>query len=592
MAEYSVSHLNDLHDQGVLSHLDYYFAKIVADIFDDASPLAMLSAGLASKALADGHVCFNLGVNADTEVLDDPGGRSVLRLPGLDAWVKTLENTEMVGKTSDRPAAEDFERREWIKKFPLILDRDNNLYLSKYYDFQYRLASDIASRVLAPADPVDGAFIREGMARFFKNQDPVKAAGQQSAVRNAMTRNFLVISGGPGTGKTHITNIISKLLEMWATSNNMPGPRILSMAPTGKAASRLENGATIHSVLQPKPGGIGFRHNRDNPLAADMVIIDEASMIDIALMTRLMEAIPPKARVILLGDRNQLSPVQAGAVFTDICNAKAMAGHRVFLDFNFRSQGQSGIENLANAVNNNDADAVSDILTGGMYEDVRFEETGNTSGPGFTSALTAHVAGGYRALAESLTPEQAMADMDAFRILCAHNRGEAGTLQINHLCEMILRRYGDSAIKRSFFRQIVMVRRNDYRQELFNGDTGVVWEEKGNRTVWFPDTGGNARRFRYLDIPAHEPGFAVTIHKSQGSEYGTVLIVIPDRISPVVTRQLLYTGITRARKKVVVLGSLDVIREAMETPLERRSNLAAALTRRLGQEGGNTQAPG
>jgi exodeoxyribonuclease V alpha subunit len=166
--------------------------------------------------------------------------------------------------------------------------------------------------------------------------------------------------------------------------------------------------------------------------------------------------------------------------------------------------------------------------------------------------------------------------MDDFRVLCAHNRGSEGTLQINHLCEKILRASIDDDIKGPIFKRIVMVTRNDYHKGLFNGDTGVVWED-GSNQVGFRDRDS----IRYPDLPDHGTAFAVTIHKSQGSEFDTVLILIPEKISPVVTRQLLYTGITRARKKAIIVGRLDVIQEAMDTPLERRSNVMAKLNRCL-----------
>ncbi len=583
MTDYSIFDLDNLHDLGLISHLDYYFAKTMADIYVESSPLTLLTAALTSKTLAEGHVCLNLVRAANTVFIPAQEDKTAVCLPSLEQWLGDLEQAGMVGLESEYPDKGDTARLEWVRKSPLILDRDNNLYLAKYYDFQHRLVHNIRARVSAVPKSIDREFLSRGLGRFFGDQDKTQTAGQQEAIEKALSNNFLVISGGPGTGKTHITDIIRTLLEDWAKLQGLPEPRVLSMAPTGKAASRLKDGATIHSVLKPKPKGIGFRHNEDNPLTADVVIIDEASMIDIALMTRLMEAIPPETKVVLLGDKNQLSPVQAGAVFTDICDVDAMAGFRVFLEFNFRSRGKTGIENLARAVNQNDAKALTEILANKTYDDVLFEDTGNKSR--IPVLLTKHVAQGYKALANACTPEQALTHMDDFRVLCAHNRGDAGTLQINHLCEMILRSNEDNDIKGSLFRQIVMVNRNDYQRGLFNGDTGVVWEKNQAVRVSFEDAGQTVRQFRFADIPPHDTAFAVTIHKSQGSEYGTVLIFIPERISPVVTRQLLYTGITRARKKVIIMGSLKVIQEAMDMPLERRSNVIALLDQQLSGAG-------
>ncbi len=563
--------LEILHELGLISHLDYYFALNMIQIYEDASSLAALTCALVSRALSQGHICLNLKEMANTSLVPGDQGENPIVLPDLDSWCDHLNTQDMVGKEIQSE-----------RQHPLMLDQDNNLYLSKYYDFQNRLVNDIAHRLSIATSPMDAAFIKEGLDTFFTGQNPAHIAGQKEAVQKALTHNFLVISGGPGTGKTHITSIIRRLLEDWARQNQDPTPKILSVAPTGKAASRMEQGTTIHSLLKPKKKGVGFRHNRDNPLSADMVIIDEASMIDIALMTRLLEAIPVDAKVIMLGDKNQLSPVQAGAVFTDICGVSQMSAFQVFLDFNFRSKGQGGIENLAKAINQNDTKALTSILTQGTFSDVVFENTGNKSE--LFSILKRYVGEGYRGLAGSQTPEQALDQLDSFRVLCAHNKGDTGTLQINHLCENILRSKGEFDIKRSVFKQIVMVSRNDYQKGLFNGDTGIAYVQNNGIRACFRSPEGQINDFRYLDIPMHETAFAVTIHKSQGSEYDTVLILVPGQLSPVVTRQLLYTGVTRARKKAIIAGSFDLICQAMESTLNHRSNVTALLAKRLGMD--------
>jgi exodeoxyribonuclease V alpha subunit len=220
---------------------------------------------------------------------------------------------------------------------------------------------------------------------------------------------------------------------------------------------------------------------------------------------------------------------------------------------------------------------VADVLQGGAYPDVAFIDTGNNAfGMGI---IETHLLKGYRDVAESRTPEEALGRMDRFRVLCAHTRGPAGTLQVNHLCQKILRSEGPDGITTPFFRQIVMVTRNDYGRGLFNGDTGVVFETESRPRAWFRDKG---KGYPLSQIPAHEAAYAVTIHKAQGSEFDTVLILIPDRLSPVVTRQLLYTGITRARSKVIIAGRPDLIAQAVALSPERRSNLPAGLERILG----------
>ncbi len=567
--------LTTLHDLQLISHLDYYFAKTMAGAFHETSPLVLVSCALASQAVSDGHICINLRKKAGTR-LRIPKQETCIQLPHFEEWQKALACAAMVGKETDSGEGRGLDLEN---KFPLVLDSDGNLYLSRYYDFQKRLVNNLCCRVGLPPVPMDQAFARIYLDPLFSEQATEQVAKQKEAVEKALAQNFLVISGGPGTGKTYITTLIKTLLDLYAKSCKTAKPRILAVAPTGKAASRLENGRTIHSVLSPLKGASGFLHNKKNPLPVDVVIVDEASMIDIALMTRLLEAIPLEAKVIFLGDKDQLSPVQAGAVFTDICRVKGLGAHLVFLTYNFRSRGKTGIENLARAINQNDVTSMESILLGSRYPDIEFEDTRKKKD--LDQILEKHIIKGYTPLTKQTDLLNSLENLDSFRILCAHNIGETGTLQINHLCEKILRSRSNFDIRTQFFKKIVMIRANDYSRGLFNGDTGIVYAENKGVKAGFQDSGGNIRQYRYLDLPAHDTAFAVTIHKSQGSEFGSVLIIIPEKLSPIVTRQLLYTGITRARKKAIIVGSLDVIKEAMTVSPEPTSTVARLLEQRL-----------
>lgn len=585
MNNVSFNALGILHDSGFFSHLDYYFATTMANVFKDAGPLEILSAALTCRALSKGCICLDLTGTAG-KVLKTAEGKDLIRLPELEFWCNALKNSAMVGMEVSKCGKKENDMASWIGKYPLILDRDNNLYLSRYYDFQHRLSDNIRARIQRQMPGPDDEFVDKRPAAYFNSQDTHRTFGQQQAVKKALCSGFIIVSGGPGTGKTYITDIIRTLLTTWANENDLKPPRVMCLAPTGKAAARLKDGATIHSALKPVKNRAGFRHNAANPLAADLVIIDEASMIDMALMTRLFEAIRPDARIVILGDVNQLSPVQAGAVFFDLCHADVLSDFRVLLDVNFRSGGKAGIEKLAKAVNISDADAVADILKAD-YPDILFVDTAEDKG--YQARLESCILEGYRPLWNATTPAQAMGVLDGFRVLCAHNSGNSGTLQINHLCGKILRSKAKDGIKQRVFKMLLMVRRNDYKRVLFNGDTCVVLEESGVPTAWFAlgqsESGqsksgqSDARHFRLSDLPECEPAFAVTVHKSQGSEFDTVLILIPEQISPVVTRQLLYTGITRSRKKVVIFGSMPMIRQAVQTSVEPRSNLQAVLDR-------------
>lgn len=579
MSNLSFNDIAMLHESGMFSHLDYYFSTTMANIFNDIEPLEILSAALTCNALSKGSICLDLAGVAGT-VLETPEGKDPIRLPELESWCTLLENSAMVGMDVAVCQRQENGMASRLHKYPLILDHDNNLYLSRYYDFQCRLSNNVRARIKRQICGPDDEFVNQRIAAYFDRGDARRTFGQQQAVKKALCAGFILVSGGPGTGKTYITDIIQAVLTTWAKENDLTPPRVICLAPTGKAAARLQNGTTIHSALKPVKNGTGFRHNALNPLAADLVIIDEASMIDMALMTRLFEAIRPDARIVMLGDMNQLSPVQAGAVFFDLCHTNILSDFRVFLDVNFRSGGQAGIERLAKAVNASDPDTVADILRAD-HPDLVFVDTGNDQG--YQARLESCILKGYKPLWDARSCEQAMAALDGFRILCAHNSGNSGTLQINHLCENILQSKGKGGINRLVFKRLLMVCRNDYKRSLFNGDTCVVLEENGISTAWFaPEKlrsgqSDTPRHFRVSDLPECELSFALTIHKSQGSEFDTVLILIPEHISPVVTRQLLYTGITRSRKKVVIFGSMPMIRQAVQTSVERRSNLQAVL---------------
>lgn len=563
--------IDRLHAREAISHLDYYFAVYVARVFSHDDPLVKSAAALTSRALADGYVCLDLKTISAQMGWLLPGEVVGSRIPDFEDWMKALTAAPMVGRSEDSD----------LCRFPLVLDSDGCLYLSKYYDLQTRLVKALAARTQTRPREMDPGFVYSAIEMRFSNQNPEHTRLQKQAVIRALQHNFTVISGGPGTGKTHITRIIRDILCANAHARGLPQPRFLSLAPTGKAASRLQDGATIHSVLMPRKNQPGFIHGKDNLLAADVVIIDEASMIDMALMTRLLEAIPLSAGVILLGDDNQLAPVQAGAVFKDICTAELLRPFVVSLTHNFRSQGRTGIETLAHAIRNSAVDEVTRILTVDRYPDVVFEP----AGPCYLQVLENYITDGYGPFMQQQGLAGSLDLMDRFRILCAHNIGEYGTLQINHLCEKLLRKFHHSDIRDRFLKQMIVISANDYGRGLFNGDTGVVLTEENNRVAGFRKENGLVQTFGHMDLPSHEPAFAVTIHKSQGSEFETVLIVIPDKVSRVMTRQLLYTGITRARKKAVILGSLSVIREAMGLTLEKRSRMSRLLVRETGMPG-------
>ncbi|MBU2429271.1 MAG: exodeoxyribonuclease V subunit alpha, partial [Proteobacteria bacterium] len=544
MGSYLLPDIDVLFKQGFFSNLDYHFAKSMGGIFAGTDPVVLFSCALVSKHLSQGHICVDISKIAGTAIQISETGNLKLKYPEFDVWHAALTRSDMVSDAADTP---------------LVMDADSRLFLAKYFDFKERLAKNIVQRhTLAPVH-MDSSFIDQQLEAVFDPADP-RVLPQITCIKSALNKHFTVISGGPGTGKTFVTGLIRQMFEFWSVFQKLGAPRVLCVAPTGKAASKMDQGKTIHSVLKPRKNKTGFYHCAKRPLTADMVIIDEASMIDIVLMTRLFEAIPMTAKIILLGDRHQLASVQAGAVFSEICKTKALESDIHVLEYNFRSKSRSGIETLAKAINHMDADHVEDILLSASFPDIVFENLVEKSI--FYESLNWHISEGFKAFCMAQSVESALTGLDDFKILCAHNSGEFGTLQINHLCEKILRSMTDSGIKKNIFKQMVMVTVNDYSKELFNGDTGILTRDEQGDIAWFLTRDGN-RHFRRVDLPEHETAFAITIHKSQGSEFDTVLIIIPDRLSQVLTQQLLYTGVTRTRSKVIIAGDINIIKKAV-----------------------------
>ncbi|MBT4026235.1 MAG: AAA family ATPase [Desulfobacula sp.] len=437
------------------------------------------------------------------------------------------------------------------------------------------MARNITQRIFFKSSDMDEANIDEIIGSYF-TQDHKN--NQRKAVKHAANNYFTIISGGPGTGKTYVTKVIKKIFLSFAKTRGLPVPKIICVAPTGKAASKMDQGITIHSILKPLKTSPGFYYNKNNTMQTDVIIIDEASMIDIILLTRLLEAVPLTAKVIVLGDVHQLSSIQAGSVFSDICKAKGMSPNLFFLDYNYRSKGKTGIENLSKAINENDARRLEDILIKGRYPDVVFKSLKSKGKIDYF--VNKFILKGYKPFILADTVEEALNELDDFKILCAHNNGEFGTLQVNHLCEKILRAENNFGIQGKF-KRIIMININDYKKGLFNGDTGIVFETKVEVNSFFKTQDNTIKQYRASDLSGFDPAFAITIHKSQGSEFSTVLMILPDRISPVVTRQLLYTGITRAKTKVIIVGDINIIKNALNLSVKRNSGLSMCLEKEI-----------
>ncbi len=560
-----------------LAPLDIHFADFIVRI--DRHPCDELwwGAALASHATGRGHSCFTL--------YDLPEAAALAPLQSLrnpppsdaDSWRCALEQCDTVGAPGGYT--------------PLVLDRAGRLYLHRCWSYEQQVASAILSRIRPVSAHEQG--LDDALGRYF----PPQGEGvdlQRTAARMALTHRFSVISGGPGSGKTATAaRILALLLGMGGDSR----PKITLAAPTGKAALRLHQSivqaagrlalpgdlahglpsdvSTIHRLLGVRSRG-GFRHNRDNRLPCDILLVDEASMVDLQLMSHLLEALRDDARVILLGDRHQLASVEAGAVLADICDSEDRASVPVTqLTKSYRFGDNSGIAALGRLINSGDSAGAMALLDSGQYPDILWRQL--PAGRALEGALAAAVRDGYAEYVQAASPGEALARLNSFRVLSPLRGGPTGVENLNRLCQTALdpeHAHDD----RGTFMKPFMITGNNYELGLYNGDTGVVTESDDGQTVWFENPDGGLRHISMLRLPPGDAAFALTVHKSQGSEFGRVLLILPDQPSDVLSRELLYTAVTRARSRIEIWGTEEVFRQAIERRTVRKSGLQDALS--------------
>jgi len=582
----------------------------------EAAAAAGRAAAAASLAVSAGHVCLRLGAWAR---------ETAQPLPPLRA---ALLASRIVG-TPAAPGA-----------MPLLLDDDDRLYLHRYFDYERRLARRLALAAAAPPDAAaaDPAVRDQLAALFAANAARLGGAAdwQQLAAALALRGRLTVISGGPGTGKTTtVVNLLSCLLTL------APQARIALAAPTGKAAARMTDAvrqraahlapalrerlpgeaSTVHRLLGAR--GDGFVHGAGNPLPLDALVVDEASMLDLALATRLLEAVPATARIILLGDKDQLAAVESGAVFAELsadpsltpaCRAQlaAMTGTpapavappapvqasplrdvAVWFTQTYRFADDSGIGKLARLVNAGDAgQALAWLRAGGDPAIGWLEDAPGAGGRAVPAALRARLEAGYAAYLDAVAAAGAdaasvTAAFGAFRALCAVREGPRGVEALNEAATRWFRaalraRGADAEPDGSpwFAGRAVIVLANDYVLRLFNGDVGIALPgPDGALLVHFPDAAApdGFRAIAPVRLPRHETAFAMTVHKSQGSEFDEVLVVLPEARSRVLTRELLYTGITRARHRATLAAPAAALEAAVTQATVRHSGLLARL---------------
>ena len=574
--------LQQLARDGDISWLSYYFAEFIST--QDGSEidgLAGLSAALVSEANLAGNVCVELAWFSERPLFQSSHADARMPLGGNAAeWSAELLTGVCVGAGGQHS--------------PLIID-DSRLYLNRYWFYENFVSKKILS-LLHRESFADTALISTTTDVLFAQQQDIDK-DQMEAVAAAAGKPFSVISGGPGSGKT---STVIRILAVLLAQN--PNCRIALAAPTGKAAARMMDSIrqridqldiddsiksaipvearTIHRLL-------GFRHHdfgyhQQHRLPVDCVVIDEASMIDLKLMYQLLSALPDDAQLILLGDRDQLASVAAGNVLGDITghghrldkSEAAIASATSLLRRNYRFGRDSAIGELARLVKLGDAGNAVDLISANQaglrwFDDVG-EQVNNTALGWLYDA--------YQPIFDSETPAQALDAYDKTRLLCATNRGPFGVEVLNSRVSSAMLARNQLPDASLFAGLPIMITRNFLPLGLFNGDTGILWSFDDELRACFRDTDGSIRDFSINRLPEYKPAWASTVHKSQGSEFDSVLLVLPaDAQAEVLSRELVYTGITRARRQFLLHAPEATLSRAITRLTQRHSGLAARL---------------
>ncbi len=591
--------LFDLEQAGWIAPADAALARTLARLAGVApADDAALAVALVSQQVRAGHVCLALDAPPSIEELaGDAGGDEVRgdwRWPEPGAWRDALEATALVGP---HPG----EGESVSPRRPLVLDVEGRLYLTRYFEHEQRLAGELIART-GEVEGVDADVLARGLDRIFGAARGDERDAQRHAAETAVRQRLCVITGGPGTGKTSTVAAVLALAVEQALAAGAPAPRILLIAPTGKAAAALTEGleralggldcddavreaipaeaSTVHRALGVL-GGVGarFRHGADTPWPADLVVLDEASMVDLSLMRRLVDAVPETARLVMMGDADQLASVEAGAVLGDVCGAGledvadgAIESGIVRLLVSYRFAADSGVGGLARAIHAGDAAAAIDVLEDPARPDVSWIDD---AGDVWPDAVERALADGYASFRAARDLDAALGVLGEFRVLCPHRAGPRGVEAFNRVLGAQVERDASG-----FVAEPILIERNDYAAELFNGDMGVratASERLAGQGARFVGREGRPRSLSELRLPPHAPCWAMSVHKSQGSEFDAVLVALPERSSPLLTREMLYTAVTRARQRVVVWGGRAQLVECIERRVQRRSGLRDAL---------------
>ncbi len=570
---------------GVLEPVDVELALTLSTMSARGSADLRLAIALASRAPRYGHTCLVLAETTREHVLTDEGRIAV---PDHLDWPTAHELRTALHESALLSPADGVA--------PLVLQADR-LYLQRFDVLESRLAHAVRTRLGVGNAELEAHDIARLRTLFPDDLAHGADHAQRDAAALALRSPLAIITGGPGTGKT--TTVLRVLAALLARAPTDQLPEILLLAPTGKAASRLTESVrqglallpegtldparraaipahadTIHRALGVHPDRPHRpRHHAGNPLAADIVVVDETSMVDLPLMARLFDAVRPEARLVLLGDSDQLASVDAGAVLRDLVESPIVAPALATLHRSRRFVDSSALGALVVALRGDDWIAVDHALTNAPGAAVRVVSSGRSD------QVPSEVFDAVRAHAERLasapTAEAALDELGRVRLLTALRRGPLGADAINARC---VEERGDSLAPGT----PILITQNSPDDGLANGDLGVSWEDSAGQRVALFDGADGPRAISVRRLPRWELAFAMTVHKAQGSEFDQVIVLLPPPPSPILTRELLYTAVSRAREQVTIVGPRDAIAAAHSARVRRATGLRERLVAQAG----------
>ncbi len=606
--------ITQIKQSAIFSDIDIQFAGFIHKLSEPKSPEIFWITLLLSHSSSEGHVCLDLKNSMNT-VPSEPTLPFPKTLSSVNKITGILVTSSVVGKPGDYR--------------PLILN-DTLLYLNKFWEYETVIAQKL-STLAQDSKPISDTVLLEKLLDHYFPVEDDDINWQRIAAYIAATRRLCIITGGPGTGKTTTVVRILALLTELAQGEKK---RIALAAPTGKAAARMDeavlqakehlvpldnridllpsSASTIHRLLGAIPHASIFKYNPDNPLPVDIAVLDEASMIDISLMHKFLAALHPRSRLILIGDRDQLASVEAGSVLGDICapeylqvfstpfqnsiqpfatlpppkgdirnDCSSLADCIVELKKAYRFKGP--LAECSNTVKNGDSEKTFSIIQDESDNTLSWTEIPNHRQ--IAQTIKDDILNGWHAYLNADSIEGMFDAFNSFRMLCVLRSGPFGVEAINKKIELILAETGKLSPASKWYAKLpIMITRNDYQSQLYNGDTGIIAPDpnaEGKLKAWFPSTSKDAKQpFRVFSpsrLPAYEKAFAITVHKSQGTEFDSILLLLPDTDTPILTRELLYTGMTRARKEVHLYGKRDVFSASVGRRIDRRSGLREKL---------------